>query len=231
MATGKKFLNKKFGKVKAKSKEYILIVCEGEKTEPNYFKTFLKEGTNQRYDKGGAFVTVIGAGYNTVSLVKKAENKAKGEVFKGTDIYYNEVYVVFDKDSFPAQVFNQAINNCRNFSIGKHQVKMKAIWSNESFELWYLLHFDLLQANLSRNHYIESLNKKRQECGFDSYQKNDISIRYDFLLEHGNEQKAIERARKLHKKWDGQTNYADHNPCTLVYILVEKLLELQRNLN
>src|SRR5665648_1074068 len=46
---------------RGKDRDLILIVCEGEKTEPYYFKGFRL--TN---------VTVIGTGFNTQSLVERA---------------------------------------------------------------------------------------------------------------------------------------------------------------
>jgi len=44
-------------------RQRFLIVCEGEKTEPNYFNSF-------RVPK--AVVEVVGVGMNTVDLVRKA---------------------------------------------------------------------------------------------------------------------------------------------------------------
>jgi hypothetical protein len=41
----------------------ILIVCEGEKTEPNYFKGF--QTNPEVYDS----IDIHGTGYNTVSLI------------------------------------------------------------------------------------------------------------------------------------------------------------------
>ena len=44
----------------------FLIVCEGEKTEPNYFKKFPENP--EVYDK----IDIHGIGYNTISLIKEA---------------------------------------------------------------------------------------------------------------------------------------------------------------
>lgn len=77
----------------------ILIVCEGEKTEPNYFKAFPISP-----EIGG--LDVVGEGYNTVSLINKAiELKKKAEKEKTP---YIEVWCAFDKDSFPDKNFNDA---------------------------------------------------------------------------------------------------------------------------
>lgn len=47
------------------TRERFLIVCEGQRTEPNYFECF-------RVPKRVSDIDVRGCGYNTVSLVKKA---------------------------------------------------------------------------------------------------------------------------------------------------------------
>ncbi len=67
----------------------ILIVCEGAKTEPQYFKGFRLSS-----------VEVVGAGKNTLSLVEHAFRISEG---------YDQTWCVFDRDSFPAQTFNAAI--------------------------------------------------------------------------------------------------------------------------
>ena len=48
------------------AKQRILIVCEGKKTEPNYFKSFPITSVK---------VEIFGDGFNTKSLVVYAKNK------------------------------------------------------------------------------------------------------------------------------------------------------------
>jgi RloB-like protein len=96
----------------------ILIVCEGAKTEPEYFNGF-------RVAKDVCEIQGIGA--NTLSLVNEAKKiKEKGD--------YSEVWCVFDRDSFPRKNIVAAITRA-NF------LGFKCAFSNESFELWYILHF------------------------------------------------------------------------------------------
>lgn len=80
-----------------------------------------------------ANIKVIGAAKNTESLVNSAiDFKNKGE--------YDQVWCVFDKDSFNDQQFN---NVCSKAA----QNGMHVAYSNWSFELWYILHFGLLKVN------------------------------------------------------------------------------------
>jgi hypothetical protein len=72
-----------------------LIVCEGERTEPAYFGSF-------RVPKDIVSISVRGLGYNTVSLVQEAIKLKSNED-------YDQVWCVFDRDSFPVQNFNNAL--------------------------------------------------------------------------------------------------------------------------
>lgn len=94
----------------------ILIVCEGTKTEPNYFEAFKTfNGGTIVYD-----IDVRELGQNTTDVVDKAiELKSKGD--------YDRVWAVFDKDSFSANKFNGAIIKAQNNGIG-------CAWSNEAME-------------------------------------------------------------------------------------------------
>lgn len=174
----------------------FLIVCEGEKTEPNYFKKF-------RVPK--KVFDVVGFGANTESLVKKAV-----ELINNSTTTYDEVWCVFDRDSFPAQNFNNA------FALAKKN-KIQIAYSNEAFEIWYLLHFHFHDVATSRAQYEAMLTAR---LGF-PYKKNDPCM-YDHL--YPLTETAIKNAINLLR------SYADHspesdNPSTSVHILVGKLNE------
>ena len=121
----------------------ILIVCEGEKTEPNYFRSF------DRYRKGNVVyeLTLDGGRMNTVGVVDKAislRDKA--------NIPYDRVWAVFDKDGFPAKNFNTAIAKA-------NQNHIECAWSNEAFELWYLYHFHNRITGMTRDKYAAAITK------------------------------------------------------------------------
>lgn len=74
-----------------KRRQRILIICEGSKTEPEYFKKF--PVNTEIVD-----ITIDGPGYNTLSLVNKAIEMKEKEEKK--HMPYNQVWCVFDRDSF-----------------------------------------------------------------------------------------------------------------------------------
>lgn len=181
----------------------ILIVCEGEKTEPNYFEQF--EVTNIRIEPRGI-------GDNTIGLVEYA-------IKESVTNDYDQVWCVFDKDSFPIQNFNSAVQLAKNNHFG-------IAYSNESFELWYILHFEFLNSQITRDQYIKKLNnifKSKKNEGFpDSYRKNDPNI-YRILKPYQNT--ALKNAKNLSKDYANELvpSSAAQCPVTYVYKLVEEL--------
>lgn len=122
-------------------KQSFLIVCEGEKTEPDYFKAFRMTA---------ATVKSVGEAMNTMSLVNKAINIREAE--KGKKRFYDQCWVVFDKDDYPDNDFNQAIQYA-----GKNGFHVA--YSNQAFEYWFLLHFHLYTGAIHRNQYKDMLEK------------------------------------------------------------------------
>ncbi len=188
----------------------FLVVCEGERTEPNYFKELVKN----KYSEVRA-EEIVGEGRSTCALVKKtAEIRERLEHQR--QLKFDRVWVVFDKDDF--NDFNEAIALAERKGYG-------AAWSNEAFELWYLLHFVFLDAGISRVDYISKLEAViRRVEGFKDfkYRKNDEGF-YSLLQMIGNEELAKERAQKLRGFFEHTLDYKSHKPCTTVDILVEEL--------
>jgi hypothetical protein len=127
---------------------------------------------------------------------------------------------VFDRDSFPPAHFNDAIETCEREGIG-------CAWSNEAFELWYLLHFQYFESAISRAQYLEKLTTQlRIHLGTDfRYQKNDPSF-FLHLQTYGNETQAIRYAERRCLFYEGRRDFADQNSCTKVHLLVQELRSL-----
>ena len=164
-------------------------------------------------------VNVQGVGMGTAALIK--ETKAiKHDLEKKNNMQFDRVWVVFDKDDF--QDFNQAITMAEGLGYG-------SAWSNEAFELWYCLHFVYLNTGISRADYItmieNTLKNKPGNNNF-TYTKGDPDI-YRLLQKYGDENMAKKHAEKLRKSFNN-TNYAAHNPCTMVDKLVDELQHPER---
>lgn len=94
-------------------------------------------------------IDIAGTGRNTQSLVDEAL-RLQGVYEKNNTRKIDSLWVVFDKDSFPSQDFNGSIQRCNNLNVG-------CAWSNEAFELWYLLHFQYYENSMSRSRYKEMI--------------------------------------------------------------------------
>ena len=187
----------------------FLIVCEGTKTEPNYFKALI-----DNYISAVREVMIEGGGRATVSLVDRTQ-KIKSELERKNAMFFDRVWVVFDKDDFDD--FNEAIEKAQNFGFN-------SAWTNEAFELWYYLHFEYLDTGISRSDYVDKLQKIfRKKKGDESfrYQKGDPEI-YSLLRQYGSEDLAKRYAQKLRALYT-DTDYAMHKPCTMVDELVKEL--------
>lgn len=185
-------------------RQYFLIVTEGEKTEPNYFKSLVNELPDHL-----VAIEIVGEGANTISVVKAAIKIRTKRNEQNLLPPFDEVWVVFDKDDFPARNFNRAIELAT-------KEKIKVAYSNEAFELWYILHFQYLDAAVNRDRYIEIL---KEILG--KYKKNDNEM-YHLMNDKGDEKKAISRAKRLYRELN-IGNPAAEKPTTLVYKLVERL--------
>lgn len=195
----------------------ILIVCEGTKTEPNYFEAFkrLNHGTTV-YD-----IEVKGLGANTTSVVDKSiDLKNKGN--------YDRVWAVFDKDSFSGDKFNGAIIKAEKNGIC-------CAWSNEAFELWYLYHFVNRTTGMSRTEYKKAISDAVNEApNFKAkknyvYAKNDIR-NFEIMTRYGSMDNAIKFAEAQSMKYTNK-RYATHNPCTMVFKLARQLIGQDAELN
>ena len=123
---------------------------------------------------------------------------------------YDQVWCVFDRDSFPRQNFNDALDLAR-------QAGIEVAYSNEAFEIWYLLHFHYHDSATSRDLYKGMLTDR---LGFE-YKKNDPTM-YDLLERR--QQDAIRNAERL-LSFHVPHRPADDNPCTTVHHLVQALNE------
>ena len=124
--------------------------------------------------------------------------------------------MVFDKDDHTG--FNQAIERAA-------AEEVHVAYSNECFELWFILHFEFLNTAIGRAKYYEKLTELLSR----KYNKSTPDI---YNLIKSNESIAIRNAKNLEKMHSdaGVTSYERRDPSTSVYKLVERLRSLGREL-
>lgn len=179
----------------------ILVVCEGEKTEKYYFEDFQANSgaTNIR-------IEVRGTGYNTKTVVEEAQriNEIPGSA------PYIQTWCVFDHDSYSKRVINEAFELANNLGY-------IVAFSNQCFEIWYLLHFDYIDADLDRARFKPMLRKRLGR----KYEKNEKNM-YEKLLPH--QSTAIRNAENLNDSYNLPCeNIPCPSPSTTVVNLVKFL--------
>lgn len=193
----------------------FLIVTEGKKTEPLYFKGMQKL-IEERI--GGTInvveiplIDIFGEGIATRKLIEKTE-----ELVNRAKVIYQNIWVVFDKDDF--EDFDQAIEEAEKRGY-------KVAWSNQCFEYWIYLHFYYSDSALHRDEWSRKLNEifQQYDLGDGMYQKNDADIfanadRYDGV------NTAIKHAKRRMAEFDRiKRKPSEYDPGTTVYLLVEEL--------
>lgn len=96
----------------------------------------------------------------------------------------------------------------------------RAAWTNEAFELWYILHFMFTDSALGRDSYEPIFTRCLCEDGAGGYTKNRPDM-FDVL--EGRMPVAMANAEKLEHVNEGRVP-ADSNPGTSVHLLVKELL-------
>lgn len=191
MAISDKYKRTKRNKIA--QNDTILIVCGG-KTEQIYFKKFKSDLAN----------IVIKSKLNNESPRRIVESAIK-EKNKSS---YIQTWAVFDKDEF--NDFDDAIQLAKNNNI-------YTAFSNQAFELWFILHYKYINHNMHRNKYKDEIKKIMSS----DYNKTDEKI-YNKLKNKMD--KAINNAKKGHQEHKLISNKpSEWESCTTVYMLVEEL--------
>lgn len=197
-------------------KKLFLIICEGDNTEPKYFEAFPVPSST---------VEIKGGCNTKTKLVDYALMQKKLPKYEDY-----EVWCVFDFDRKP----DEAATQPRDFNSAIKKAEkngMKVAWSNDAFELWFVLHYQYLDTAITREELYEIL-KGHWKLGSFHNDAKTIKFCEGHYDRHGGfnsdkQKAAIKHAEALHKKYKGRQDYAKHCPCTTVHLLVK---ELNKNL-
>ena len=129
----------------------VLIVCEGRKTEPNYFEEIRQEARIP-----SAHVSVLHSEFGTEPL--QIVEFAEAEFLRGRA--YDRIYAVFDRDdhqTYANAIAKAGAQNGRLRNDESRAIVFDAVVSVPCFELWLLLHFADIQAWLHRTDAVNRL--------------------------------------------------------------------------
>lgn len=183
-----------------------LIVSEGTETEPRYFN-----GVKSRLaasDGRKLAVVVKGSGRHTLDLLDFALERCRYSPEP-----FDHVWLVFDKDDFPAADFDAMERKCAELSDASRT--LHALWSNPCFELWPLLHMRHTTAPMTAAECQRALAQAMSKGLGVDYRKNADGL---FGLVDENRAEAMMRAARLDGHHDslGNVRPSDRNPATRV---------------
>ena len=212
----KKQLERKLGR--RASHDRLLIVSEGSKTEPNYFREIR---TAYRLHTANVEVQPSEMGTSPLQVVQYAK-----ELFEKGDRHrqiqpraFEQVYAVFDRDDhatyFQALELAKSLDGKLRNDI-KQPMRFQAIASVPSFELWLLLHYEDIRAPI---HRVELMQRLKQHLPH--YEKGAGGA---FALTRSRLTDATQRAQALANRFNART---DPEPYTAIAELVPLLPTLR----
>jgi hypothetical protein len=188
--------------------DVVLIVCEGQKTEPLYLRRL-----RQIHRLSSANIDIVSSpGQDPLSIVAHAEGRMNTEDF-------NRVFCVFDRDGHAG--YDQALRRIRELKDAGKDIS--AITSWPCFEIWLLLHFVYTARPFQRVQNTSACDGVIRELRrhIPNYDKGLDGL-YDNLLVH--QQRAIAHAARLARE---NKDTGSVNPATNMHDLVAYLLGIK----
>lgn len=205
-----------------KERDRVLIVTEGSKTEPDYFRRLINE-----LGLTTAKVVIVGDGGSApISVVEDAQKRL------AQDDDFEQIYCVFDRDRH--STYEQALQAFDGLagSKGFKDKVVLAIPSVPCFEFWYLLHvsdsrkpYEAAATGGSPGHALVADLCKLDGIG--KYEKSGCESFYDAI--RPSRETAIQRAEAFLKaaSAEGAREYFE-NPSTRVHLVVRGLQKIAR---
>lgn len=183
-----------------------LVVSEGKETEPRYF-----EGVRAALGAANGrkvAIVVKGTGKHTLDLLDFAV-----EHCRYAPETFDHVWLVFDKDDFPAADFDAMERKCAELS--DESRTFHALWSNPCFELWPLLHLRYTTAPMTATECQRALAQAMSKDLGVEYRKNLGGL---FGMVDGQRAEALHRVQRLeaHHRELGNIRPSAQNPSTKV---------------
>jgi len=189
--------------------ERILIVCEGTKTEPQYFNA-MKSKLH--------LISLVVAGKHCKSEPDKIIKHAielKKKASESPDTKYEHVWCILDVEApNPHASLEKAISTAKANDI-------KLALSNPCFEYWYILHFEKTGRLFHKSKDVE----RELKTHYSAYKKNSKDI---FAVLYPRTDTAIQNAKNVLSEKRCSEDLRKHNPSTHVHRIVEHLLTMSR---
>jgi hypothetical protein len=185
----------------------VLIFCEGSETEPTYFRGF-----NTRYSN-----VLVEPVYGKVTAPRSIVGHAIAHMSEyNIDIEEGDgVWCVFDADSNTDKELAETMDLAERHGIS-------VAFSNPSFELWYLLHYEYRSRRLSNEEAESELRKHMPDYSKSGNFNDVLKESLDMAI------KNAKKLDKMHRSKDTEIVSQGSNPTSQVYLLVKFIEDLKR---
>lgn len=218
----------------------IIIACEDSVSSPTYFQMIVDRLIEKKIITQDSFVIAQHKHTNPMGVLSDLKNykNENGKSYKDFD----HRWILIDRDServngggHKKEDFNNALKDAKS---KKSNLNIEVAYSNDSFELWYLLHFEYRNTAISRDETVKQVIKRLKEIEphkFSQLTKNNIKqesyTKYIFETLKPLQDEAIRNSKRLLESYGDEHNPESDNPSTRVHLLVEILnaLNLKKN--
>ena len=212
----------------------IIIACEDSISSPTYFRMIVNRLIGQKIITQDSFVIAPHKHTNPMGVLKDLKSYEKdGKSYRDFD----HKWIVIDRDSqrvygggHSKEDFNNALQNTKS---KRSDLNIEVAYSNDSFELWYLLHFEYRNTAISRDEILIEVIKRLKEI--DSYRFSKLTrdnikqknyTKHIFETLNPLQNIAIRNAKKLLDSYGSSHNPQSDNPSTTIHKLVKILNSL-----
>ena len=212
----------------------IIIACEDSVSSPTYFRMIINELISKKVITQDSFVIAPHKHSNPMGVLQDLKNyKQDGKVYKD----FEHKWIVIDRDSprvngggHSKEDFNNSLKNAKS---KKSNLNIEVAYANDSFELWYLLHFEYRNSAILRDEILKLVIQRLKDIDIHKFaklnkdnikQENYTKLIFDTL--NPLQITAIKNAKKLLNSYGDSHNPESDNPSISIHRLVEILNNL-----
>lgn len=210
----------------------IIIACEDEASAPTYFKMLVKQLRDVKKITPDSFVIAKHTNTHPTGILEDLVNhkcKFSGKAYKN----FQHKWIVIDRDKERVDGGGHSVQDFNNALVRAKRLKIEVAYSNDAFELWYLLHFNYLDGAISRDDLLTKVIEKLRALNVSKFAQLDRdTIKQADVTKHIFEElqtlqnTAIDNAKRLMSFHGEGHNPENDNPSTTVHKLVELLNSL-----